>query len=152
MARAAAGTKQQIAFYGSTPAYRAVLELHGWGDLQDDLNRMSKEGKWKEMGDLIDDEILHTFAVVAEPEELAPELRRALRRHRPAHPLLRALRQRPRALARRDAALQRRLTRLAPEARPRTSRFRDGRDLARPERAPQRPELGGQTSSSVSSR
>ena len=48
----------QIAFYGSTPAYRKVLDLHGWGDLQDELNRMSKEGRWEEMGDLVDDEIL----------------------------------------------------------------------------------------------
>ena len=71
MERSVAGTKQQIAFYGSTPAYRGVLELHGWGGLQDDLNKMSKEGKWKEMGDLITDEILHTFAVVAEPEKIA---------------------------------------------------------------------------------
>ena len=43
--RAREGTKQQIAFYGSTPAYRGVLELHGWGDLQDDLNRLSKQGE-----------------------------------------------------------------------------------------------------------
>jgi probable F420-dependent oxidoreductase len=74
MARSIAGTKQQIAFYGSTPAYRGVLELHGWGGLQDDLNKMSKEGKWKEMGELITDEILHTFAVVAEPEKVATGL------------------------------------------------------------------------------
>jgi probable F420-dependent oxidoreductase len=71
MAASVAGTKQQIAFYGSTPAYRAVLELHGWGGMQDDLNRLSKEGRWKEMGDLVDDEMLHTFAVVGEPEEIA---------------------------------------------------------------------------------
>ena len=71
MAASVAGTKQQIAFYGSTPAYRGVLELHGWGGLQDDLNKMSKEGKWKEMGELITDDILDTFAVVAEPEKLA---------------------------------------------------------------------------------
>jgi probable F420-dependent oxidoreductase len=70
VAKATAGTKQQIAFYGSTPAYRGVLELHGWGDLQPDLNRLSKEGKWVEMGELIDDEILHTFAVVGAPEEV----------------------------------------------------------------------------------
>jgi probable F420-dependent oxidoreductase len=74
MAAARAGVTQQIAFYGSTPAYRPVLELHGWGDLQDDLNRMSKEGKWKEMGELITDDILDAFAVVAEPEGIAPEL------------------------------------------------------------------------------
>ena len=48
--RAAAGVRGQIAFYGSTPAYRKVLELHGWGDLQDELNRLSKEGRWAEMG------------------------------------------------------------------------------------------------------
>jgi probable F420-dependent oxidoreductase len=71
MAASRAGTCQQIAFYGSTPAYRPVLELHGWGDLQDDLNRMSKEGRWKEMGDLIDDEVLSAFAIVAEPADIA---------------------------------------------------------------------------------
>src|SRR5437763_11771205 len=70
MEAAKVGTRRQIAFYGSTPAYRGVLELHGWGDLQTDLNRLSKEGKWVEMGDLVDDEILTTFAVVGEPEEI----------------------------------------------------------------------------------
>jgi probable F420-dependent oxidoreductase len=68
------GTKQQIAFYGSTPAYRGVLDLHGWGGLQEDLNALSKQGKWVEMAALIDDEILDTFAVVGEPEQVAPEL------------------------------------------------------------------------------
>ena len=70
MAKAATGTKQQIAFYGSTPAYRGVLELHGWGDLQPELNRLSKEGKWVEMGELVDDEVLDAFAVVGEPEAI----------------------------------------------------------------------------------
>jgi probable F420-dependent oxidoreductase len=74
MTRAAAGVRQQIAFYGSTPAYRPVLELHGWGDLQDELNRLSKEGRWIEMGDLIDENMLETFAVVGAPEEIGPKL------------------------------------------------------------------------------
>lgn len=74
--RAAAATRQQIAFYGSTPAYRPVLEIHGWGDLQVELNTLSKRGQWVEMGTLIDDEILNTFAVVAVPEGIAPELAR----------------------------------------------------------------------------
>ena len=74
MSAAATGTRQQIAFYGSTPAYRGVLELHGWGGLQDELNTLSKQGKWVEMGNLIDDDILNTFAVVGEPEKVAPEL------------------------------------------------------------------------------
>jgi probable F420-dependent oxidoreductase len=76
LAAAANGTRQQIAFYGSTPAYRPVLELHGWGALQDELNTLSKQGRWVEMGQLIDDEILNTFAVVGEPEQIAPELHR----------------------------------------------------------------------------
>ncbi|HEX6569232.1 MAG TPA: LLM class F420-dependent oxidoreductase [Acidimicrobiales bacterium] len=75
MAAAAKGVRGQIAFYGSTPAYRKVLDLHGWGDLQDELNRMSKEGRWGEMGELIDDEILATFAVVAPLDEVAAGLR-----------------------------------------------------------------------------
>jgi probable F420-dependent oxidoreductase len=76
MTDAASGTRQQIAFYGSTPAYRPVLDIHGWGGLQDELNTLSKQGKWVEMGNLIDDEILNTFAVVGEPEQVAPELGR----------------------------------------------------------------------------
>ncbi|MBM3671906.1 MAG: LLM class F420-dependent oxidoreductase [Actinobacteria bacterium] len=68
------GTKQQIAFYGSTPAYRGVLEHHGWGAAQDELNILSKQGKWVEMGNLIDDDMLETFAVIAEPEDVPKAL------------------------------------------------------------------------------
>ena len=64
------GTREQLAFYGSTPAYRTVLDHHGWGELQTDLNAMSKQGKWQEMGDLITDDMVETFAVVGEPEEI----------------------------------------------------------------------------------
>ena len=73
---AATATRQQIAFYGSTPAYKPVLELHGWGGLHERLNAMSKQGKWAEMGALIDDEMLATFAVVGAPDEIGPELGR----------------------------------------------------------------------------
>lgn len=76
LADAATGTRQQIAFYGSTPAYKPVLDVHGWGGLQEKLNGLSKLGQWEEMGTLIDDEILNTFAVVGEPEQIAPELGR----------------------------------------------------------------------------
>jgi probable F420-dependent oxidoreductase len=75
MTAAAKGVRGQIAFYGSTPAYRKVLDLHGWGDLQDELNRMSKEGRWGEMGGLIDDGILSEFAVVAPLDQVAAGLR-----------------------------------------------------------------------------
>lgn len=74
MKAASAGTRQQIAFYGSTPAYKGVLDIHGWGGLQEELNGLSKQGNWVEMGNLITDEILNTFAVVGEPERVAPEL------------------------------------------------------------------------------
>ena len=70
VAAKAARTREQIAFYGSTPAYRAVLEHHGWGDAQTELNRLSKRGMWKEMGDVIDDEMLDAFAIVAEPHDV----------------------------------------------------------------------------------
>ena len=69
-ATAANAVKKQLAFYGSTPAYRPVLELHGWGDLQSELNTLSKRGEWVAMADLIDDDILNTFAVVGELDEL----------------------------------------------------------------------------------
>ncbi len=68
--RAARGVKNQIAFYGSTPAYRPVLELHGWGDLQSELNALSRRGEWERMGELITDEMLETFAIVAPLEEV----------------------------------------------------------------------------------
>jgi probable F420-dependent oxidoreductase len=67
---AARAVKRQIAFYGSTPAYRPVLDLHGWGDLQAELNSLSKQGEWTAMGDLIDDEVLGTFAVVGDPPDI----------------------------------------------------------------------------------
>ena len=74
MAASAAGVREQIAFYAATPAYRPVLELHGWGELQTELNAMTKAGRWKEMGGLIDDDVLSTFAVVAEPDKVAAEV------------------------------------------------------------------------------
>jgi len=66
---------RQIAFYGSTPAYRPVLELHGWGDLGLELTRLSKQGKWEEMGTLITDDVLAEFAVVGTPDEVVAGLR-----------------------------------------------------------------------------
>ncbi len=63
-------TKRQIAFYGSTPAYRPVLELHGWGEVGDELNIMSKRGEWEAMGERITDEMLDAFAIVAPIEEV----------------------------------------------------------------------------------
>jgi probable F420-dependent oxidoreductase len=74
MAKAADAARSQLAFYGSTPAYRGVLEHHGWGDLQTELNALSKQGDWATMATLIDDDVLNTFAVVAEPDKVAAGL------------------------------------------------------------------------------
>jgi len=74
-AKAVAATRKQLAFYGSTPAYRPVLDLHGWGDLQSELNTLSKRGAWDDMAGLIDDEILNTFAVVGGLDTLAAAIR-----------------------------------------------------------------------------
>ena len=76
LAEASRKVREQIAFYGSTPAYRSVLELHEWGELADELHRLSVQGRWREMGSAIDDTVLDTFAVVAEPEAVAAELLR----------------------------------------------------------------------------
>jgi probable F420-dependent oxidoreductase len=73
---AAKAVRTQLAFYGSTPAYRPVFELHGWGDLQSELNTLSKRGAWDEMALLIDDEMLNTFAVVGEIDDIAGQVRR----------------------------------------------------------------------------
>jgi probable F420-dependent oxidoreductase len=70
------GVREQIAFYGSTPAYRGVLELHGWAGLSDELHELSLQGRWQDMGTVIDDDVLNAFAVVAEPGEVAAELLR----------------------------------------------------------------------------
>lgn len=74
MARSATATRRQIAFYGSTPAYRPVLELHGWPELHPQLSTLSKRGEWDAMGELIDDEMLGTFAVVAPIDEVAAKV------------------------------------------------------------------------------
>jgi probable F420-dependent oxidoreductase len=65
----------QIGFYGSTPAYRPVLELHGWGELQDELNAMTKQEMWTKLADVIPDEVVEAFAVVGTPEDVVEELR-----------------------------------------------------------------------------
>ena len=69
--RGIARMRTQIAFYGSTPAYRAVLELHGWGELGAELTRLSKQNRWADMSTLIDDDVVETFGIIAAPDELA---------------------------------------------------------------------------------
>jgi probable F420-dependent oxidoreductase len=62
--------RPRLAFYGSTPAYKTVLDAHGWGELQPELNRLSKTGDWKTMSGLITDEMVDTFALVGPPDKI----------------------------------------------------------------------------------
>jgi probable F420-dependent oxidoreductase len=73
-AAAEAGVRAQIAFYGSTPAYKKVLELHGWGGLADRLNALSREQAWAEMTGLVTDDVLDAFAVAGAPAQVAAAL------------------------------------------------------------------------------
>ena len=68
-------TKSQIAFYASTPSYQPVLELHGWQDLVPQLNALLRRNRWMEMHQLISDDMLEQFAVIAPPDELPYKLR-----------------------------------------------------------------------------
>lgn len=74
IAAAITGVRRQIAFYASTPAYRGVLEMHGWEGLQPELTRLSWEGKWAQMGHLIDDDVFDAFAVAGAPADIADQL------------------------------------------------------------------------------
>lgn len=70
--------RKQLAFYGSTPAYRPALDCHGWGDLQPELNAMSKQGRWDDMAALITDEILEAIAVVGLRHGIAAKVKARL--------------------------------------------------------------------------
>lgn len=73
-AAAAQAIRGLLAFYGSTPAYRAPMEAVGYGDLQPELNKLSKQGRWEDMAGLIDDGFLAKFAVCGEPSTIAAQL------------------------------------------------------------------------------
>lgn len=73
--KARQGARMQMSFYSSTPAYKVMLDHHGWGDLQPELNRMTKEGKWGEMPALITDEMVDAIGVCGSPSEVGKKLR-----------------------------------------------------------------------------
>ena len=75
IATARAKAKAQIAFYGSTPAYKVMLDHHGWGALQPELNRLSKQGAWTDMIGLVTDEMLDVIGVSGTPAAAGRALR-----------------------------------------------------------------------------
>jgi len=69
-----AEARQQVAFYASTPSYKTVLEVHGWGDVAHKLSRLAARGNWAELPALITDDILAEFAVRGAWAELPAKL------------------------------------------------------------------------------
>lgn len=67
--------RSQIAFYGSTPAYKPVLSVHGWEGFQQHWSDLAREGKWIEMAASVTDEMLETFALVGTPEQVAKKMK-----------------------------------------------------------------------------
>jgi probable F420-dependent oxidoreductase len=74
MAKARDAMRRQVGYYASTPAYRPVLDLHGWGALQAELYDCSKSGRWDDMARLVDDTVLDTLTIVCTPDRLAGEV------------------------------------------------------------------------------
>ncbi|MCW2528414.1 MAG: putative oxidoreductase [Pseudonocardiales bacterium] len=68
--------RRQISFYGSTPAYRGVLDLHGWSDLHEELYVLSRQGRWDDMTAAVGDEVVDVFAVTGSVAQSATELKR----------------------------------------------------------------------------
>jgi alkanesulfonate monooxygenase SsuD/methylene tetrahydromethanopterin reductase-like flavin-dependent oxidoreductase (luciferase family) len=73
-APAIAAARSTISFYRSAPAYRPVLEHHGWAALGEELHSPSRQRRWDEMGGLVDDDVLHTFYAVGTVDEVAAML------------------------------------------------------------------------------
>jgi alkanesulfonate monooxygenase SsuD/methylene tetrahydromethanopterin reductase-like flavin-dependent oxidoreductase (luciferase family) len=74
--RARDSMRRHLSYYASTPNYRGVLEVHGLGDLQNELYLRSRRGEWDVMAKMIDDEVLDTFTIVTTPDRLADEVQR----------------------------------------------------------------------------
>ena len=81
IAAATQSVKGLLGFYASTPAYRPPMEAVGYGDLQPELNKLSKEGRWDALGDYIDEDFLDAFTTRGAPGEIAGKLREKYGEH-----------------------------------------------------------------------
>jgi probable F420-dependent oxidoreductase len=73
--RQRSAVRSRIAFYASTPAYRVVLDIHGWGGVGEKLYALSRNGQWDEMSGCVSEEMLAAFAVEADPGDVGAALR-----------------------------------------------------------------------------
>lgn len=76
LAKVREGLKERVAFYASTPEYEKMLDLHGWDVNLSDFISMAKEHRWKEMGSLVTDDMLESYAVIASPRDLPAALKK----------------------------------------------------------------------------
>jgi probable F420-dependent oxidoreductase len=67
--------RAQAAFYASTPTYRTVLDVHGWGEIGEKLGELARNKRWDEMPKQITNEMLRAFVVEAAPDEVGPALK-----------------------------------------------------------------------------
>jgi probable F420-dependent oxidoreductase len=74
LAAARAGVRNLLAFYGSTPAYRPVLDIEGWGELQPELQALARQGRWADMAGVVDDAMVDTLAVSGTPGQCARQI------------------------------------------------------------------------------
>jgi probable F420-dependent oxidoreductase len=81
LAAASKGVRGLLSFYGSTPSYKPVLDVEGWGDVQPELNAMSKRGEWAQMPSLITDQMVETISIFGTPADAAAELVRRFGQH-----------------------------------------------------------------------
>ena len=68
--------RMQISFYASTPSYRPVMDLHGWGETAEKLSGFAAKGEWAEMPMLITDEMLNEFCLMTTQKNLADDLKK----------------------------------------------------------------------------
>ena len=73
--KAKAPVRQQLSFYASTRSYKVVLDAHGWGHVNEELFRMSIEGKWQEMAAGITDEMLEQFATIGTYDQIVGKIK-----------------------------------------------------------------------------
>ena len=66
--------RERVALYASTPEYKPMLDMHGWGDKFEPFLDMARAGKWAEMGELVTDEMLDEYTVVGTPDEVPAKL------------------------------------------------------------------------------
>ena len=67
--------RKRIAFYGSTRTYKGVMDVHGWGDICLELNRLAAAGQWDDMASQITDEMVETFATIGTHDEIVSKVK-----------------------------------------------------------------------------